>query len=829
MEASNDAREWEKERHEQQGLQFQNDFVGWDFRESPQSGPSMTRSAKSSTEHEYASKCPILVDHLDPLDVDILNQRHAFDLPSQAVCDALVDVFFRWIAPVLPVISRHDFMRRYRNPQDPPSILLLQAVLMVASRFHYNAQSSGNGVISPRIFYKKVKALYDAGYERDPTTVLQAVVLLGVYWDGPDDLTESGIFYWSRLGIALAQEHGLHQSENYVTLSATKRRVWKRIWWTLYTRDRSVAAAFGRPLHINSEDCTVEPLKESDFIEYDEQNDCSTDRAPALFFMQSTEDSRMKGAAQCELGLNDWLVSCPSELQWRQSRHSFWSAILYSTFYTIVCQLHLLQSPDSSKEAQSSAFHAATSIVSILETLQSKGELKYTPSFIICHAVVSFVTLRSQMEASVPSLLHAIRQNLEANLDMLQVLSHTWPIAAIFVELFRTMTGPEQFERKLSVAAENCRKRARGEENGDSTLLRSSARFKRPKTPTGRPALGGFGVEHSQPTEDVEGNDHFVATEIYKMTSNKPVALVVGASRGIGRQIAIDLAKNGYKVVVAAKTTSNAYATVPFPPDPNSSQSTINTVEREIKESGGEAFALPVDVRDVKQVENLVHEAVRVAGRLDVLVYNSGAIWWSSVANTPTKRFQLMQRVNPEGLYASVQAALPYFEKNGWKGRIIVVSPPIYSRFFRGKTAYAMGKVGMSVLTKGLAMDFVRQGAKDMAITSIWPAVSIESAATEATTNEDPSRKADLRKATIFSDAILGILNSPTDIVNGQLVLDEDFLRDHCGVSDFSKYAVVPGSQPRRIMPKELPVLEVTEQDDEGMRVDSTKLRKAKL
>jgi hypothetical protein len=85
------------------------------------------------------------------------------------------------------------------------------------------------------------------------------------------------------------------------------------------------------------------------------------------------------------------------------------------------------------------------------------------------------------MEASVPSLLHAIRQNLEANLDMLQVLSHTWPIAAIFVELFRTMTGPEQFERKLSVAAENCRKRARGEENGDSTLLRSSARFKRPK------------------------------------------------------------------------------------------------------------------------------------------------------------------------------------------------------------------------------------------------------------------------------------------------------------------------------------------------------------
>jgi NAD(P)-dependent dehydrogenase (short-subunit alcohol dehydrogenase family) len=114
---------------------------------------------------------------------------------------------------------------------------------------------------------------------------------------------------------------------------------------------------------------------------------------------------------------------------------------------------------------------------------------------------------------------------------------------------------------------------------------------------------------------------------------------------------------------------------------------------------------------------------LQIYGHLDVLVYSSGAIWWSSVENTPTRRFQLMQKVNPEGLYATVQAALPHFKNNGWKGRIIVVSPPIYSRFFRGKTAYAMGKVGMSVLTKGLAVDFEREGRTDMAITSIWPAV----------------------------------------------------------------------------------------------------------
>ena len=121
-------------------------------------------------------------------------------------------------------------------------------------------------------------------------------------------------------------------------------------------------------------------------------------------------------------------------------------------------------------------------------------------------------------------------------------------------------------------------------------------------------------------------------------------------------------------------------------------------------------------------MQRMVDETIKIYGHIDVLIYNSGAIWWASVENTPMKRFQLMQRVNPEGLYGTVQACLPYFKKQGWKARIIVVSPPIYSRFFKGKTAYAMGKVGMSVLTKGLAMDFEREGKTNMAITSIWPA-----------------------------------------------------------------------------------------------------------
>lgn len=88
--------------------------------------------------------------------------------------------------------------------------------------------------------------------------------------------------------------------------------------------------------------------------------------------------------------------------------------------------------------------------------------------------------------------------------------------------------------------------------------------------------------------------------------------------------------------------------------------------------------------------------------------------------------------------------------------------------------------------------------------------------------------RADLRHPTIYSDAILAMIRAPAAQVNGCLELDEDFLRKQ-GVTDFDKYSVVPGSKPRRIMPAEFPDLTVAEQDDEGRRIDSAKVRGAKI
>lgn len=209
----------------------------------------------------------------------------------------------------------------------------------------------------------------------------------------------------------------------------------------------------------------------------------------------------------------------------------------------------------------------------------------------------------------------------------------------------------------------------------------------------------------------------------------------------------------------------------------------------------------------------------------------------SSAGHHSSKAIQSI--LTPPGLYSTVQSCLPIFKRQNYRARIIVVSPPIYSRFIHGKTAYAMSKLSMSILTLGLAKDIERQSHSNMSITSIWPAVAITSAATELNPavqaagmdSVDIEKRKDLRKPEIYSDAILGILRAPCEKVNGRLVLDEDYLRSDWGYGDrdFEKYNVVPGSTPRRIMPKRYPDLDVEEQDDEGVRMDSVKMRGGRL
>ena len=121
------------------------------------------------------------------IEIDILHQRRAFLLPSRALCDEIVESFFTWVAFVVPLINRSQFMRRYQDNENPPSLLLLQTILLAGSRVCTHPQlmdANGSTASAARKFYKRAKALYDADCEDDRVTIVQALVLMG--WGGED-------------------------------------------------------------------------------------------------------------------------------------------------------------------------------------------------------------------------------------------------------------------------------------------------------------------------------------------------------------------------------------------------------------------------------------------------------------------------------------------------------------------------------------------------------------------------------------------------------------------------------------------------------------------
>ncbi|KAJ3275635.1 hypothetical protein HDV01_007638 [Terramyces sp. JEL0728] len=282
--------------------------------------------------------------------------------------------------------------------------------------------------------------------------------------------------------------------------------------------------------------------------------------------------------------------------------------------------------------------------------------------------------------------------------------------------------------------------------------------------------------------------------------SSKLVAMVFGASRGIGKQIALNLGAK-YHVIVLSKTVAGS----------NGPPGTIQDVVNDITKDGGTAEAIQCDVRDQNAIESAIDAVYSRFKRIDAVIYNPGAIHWGTVAESSVKKYDLMHQVNSRGLYIVVSKVLPIFTKQTF-GKFIAVAPPIYSRFFRGKTAYAMTKVSMSVLVQGLAMEL----PPAISITGIWPATAIQSYVTDVKELD----KGHLRTPMIFADAVDVMLEDDPANINGLCVIEEDYLRSK-GVTDFRKYRCDPDVEPRRMLPLEFPTLSVKEQDDRGIQIKS--------
>lgn len=260
------------------------------------------------------------------------------------------------------------------------------------------------------------------------------------------------------------------------------------------------------------------------------------------------------------------------------------------------------------------------------------------------------------------------------------------------------------------------------------------------------------------------------------------VAIITGASRGIGRAVALKLAKEGAAVVIAAKTAE---------PDPRL-PGTIYTVAQEVEALGGQALPLRVDVRDENALQMMVDKTLETFGRVDILVNNAGALWWYPVVETPPKRFDLVMQVNLRASFIASHLVLPHMIAQRW-GHIINMSPPIDLRVLPGKVAYMISKFGMTMLALGLAEE-VRE--HNVAVNALWPRTLIESQATIAWGLGTPKQ---WRKADIMADAVYEIVRREPHTCTGNAFIDEDVLRE-AGITDFSVYNCTPDGEPMEIV-----------------------------
>lgn len=261
---------------------------------------------------------------------------------------------------------------------------------------------------------------------------------------------------------------------------------------------------------------------------------------------------------------------------------------------------------------------------------------------------------------------------------------------------------------------------------------------------------------------------------------NKTV-FITGASRGIGKAIAIKLASHGANIVIAAKSTEE---------NPKLG-GTIFSAAKDIEAVGGKALAVQTDIRNEEQIANAVKQTINTFGGIDIVINNASAIQLTNTPQTPSRRYDLMQSVNVRGSFLVVQHCLPYL-KNGNNPHILTLSPPIniIEKWLSPHIAYTISKFNMSMLALAWAGEFKNFG---IASNALWPQTTIDTAAVRNLLGGETLSNMS-RTPEIIADAAYFILSKQNLQYTGNTFIDETVLANE-GINNLDKYSVVPGAK----------------------------------
>jgi citronellol/citronellal dehydrogenase len=265
------------------------------------------------------------------------------------------------------------------------------------------------------------------------------------------------------------------------------------------------------------------------------------------------------------------------------------------------------------------------------------------------------------------------------------------------------------------------------------------------------------------------------------MSFQNKTVFITGASRGIGKSIALRLAKEGANIVIAAKSIEE---------NPKLG-GTIFSAAKEVEDAGGKALAVQCDIRFEEQIQQSVNKAVETFGGIDILINNASAISLTKIEQTESKAFGLINDINVKGTFFVSKACIPHL-KNATNAHILNLSPPINldTKWFTNHLAYTMSKYNMTMIALGLSGELKKY---NIAANSLWPKTTIATAAVRNLLGGETLIKMS-RTPEIIADAAFYILSKSSKECTGNCFIDEDVLANE-GITALEKYSIEPGAK----------------------------------
>ncbi|OJD19281.1 hypothetical protein AJ78_00730 [Emergomyces pasteurianus Ep9510] len=373
------------------------------------------------------------------------------DLPPPALQESFMDTYFQFCYTWCPILDNPTL---FPEQEESNSVLLNQALALLGSRI----QPSVLQHFPPIVYYNRAKALFYENHESNSITCMKALLLF--YWWGsaPNSPSLDTVWWWTGVAIRLAQQIGLHREPKpgQVMRPSETPGLRRRIWWTLFARERLTSICQGRPCIIDPLDCNVREPSLEDFPEPKDNFRAqifiywvrlsNNVGKVAKYLLQKTETTQFPGHLARELV--DWVQSLPEPLRlpiatnrttpFNRDVHQ-----LHLPYLTTITLLYLTKSSQPLAKAYTTATLSASCVARIFEDFLARGSIRFLQGMAGWHIAVAILALLHARR--IQTLTKTADNHIKILKIALKEMAQMWPSASLLDKEFERLLASKEF------------------------------------------------------------------------------------------------------------------------------------------------------------------------------------------------------------------------------------------------------------------------------------------------------------------------------------------------------------------------------------------------